>query len=72
MRCLGSLRPLQQSAALLHSSTVLREHGGKDGDSHAKGSDGKGASSMKASKTVLPRSVSMTEKDKPDPVDLVS
>ena len=75
MLCYGSARsarPLQRVASL-HSSTVLMERGGKPGeDSHAKGGDGNEASSASGSKKAPSRSVSMTEKDKPDPVDLVS
>ena len=72
--CLGSTltaRPVQVAA--LHSSSVgRREHDdGEHGDSHADGGDGKGASSAKGSKKA-PRSISMTEKDKPDVIDLVS
>lgn len=64
-----SARPLQQQAASLHSSARLFERGDKSG-----GSDGKGGKGGKGDglKTAPARSVSMSEKDKPDIVDLVS
>lgn len=69
-----SARPLQQVASLHSSARVLTESGGKPGDdSHeAIGGDGKEASSGSGSKKAPPIRISMTEKDKPDPLDLVS
>ncbi|CAN0114254.1 unnamed protein product, partial [Ectocarpus sp. 12 AP-2014] len=70
-------RPTQQhrqAAAALHSSTMLLDRGDKRGESHSSRVDNKGkeeaTGSADQSKPVSVRSVSMTDKDKPDVVDL--
>ncbi|CAM9852661.1 unnamed protein product, partial [Ectocarpus sp. 8 AP-2014] len=70
-------RPTQhhrQAAAALHSSTMLLDRGDKRGESHISSVDNGykegDTGSADQSKPASVRSVSMTDKDKPDVVDL--